>query len=56
MAKITTKDLAEILERIQTQLAALSERVEKLESTGSQPIVAEETQPVQEAPQPAPQP
>ena len=55
MAKITTKDLAEILERIQTQLAALSERVEKLESTGSQPIVAEETQPVQEAPQPAPQ-
>jgi methylmalonyl-CoA carboxyltransferase 12S subunit len=56
MAKTTIKDLAEILERVQTQLAALSARVEKLESAGSQPLVAEETQPVQEAPQPAPQP
>jgi len=56
MAKITTKDLAEILERIQTQLAALSERVEKLEGTESKPAVSKETQPVQAAVQPTPQP
>jgi methylmalonyl-CoA carboxyltransferase large subunit len=56
MAKTTMKDLAEILERVQAQLAALSERVEKLEGTSSEPAAVELTQPVQTAPQPAPQP
>jgi methylmalonyl-CoA carboxyltransferase 12S subunit len=56
MAKTTMKDIAEILERVQAQLAALSERVEKLEGAGSEPAVAVKTQPVQVEPQPAPQP
>jgi methylmalonyl-CoA carboxyltransferase 12S subunit len=58
MAKTTVKDLAEILERIQAQLAALTERVEKLEATGSAAPAVEETKPVQAvpAPQPAPAP
>jgi methylmalonyl-CoA carboxyltransferase 12S subunit len=34
MARITTSDLAELLKQVQTQLAELSERVEKLESAG----------------------
>jgi methylmalonyl-CoA carboxyltransferase large subunit len=56
MAKTTIKDLAEILERVQAQLAALSERVEKLEGTSSKSAAIEETQPVQAAPKPVPQP
>jgi methylmalonyl-CoA carboxyltransferase 12S subunit len=55
MAKTTVKDLAESLERIQAQLAALSERVERLEATGSSAPVVEEKRPVQAAPAPAPQ-
>jgi methylmalonyl-CoA carboxyltransferase 12S subunit len=56
MAKTTVKDLAEILERIQAQLAALSERVEKLEAAGPAAPEIEEAKPVQAEPQPAPQP
>ncbi len=56
MAKTTMKDLAEILERVQAQLAALSERVETLEGTGTKPPVAAEAQPAQAAPKQAPQP
>ena len=42
MAKTTMKDLAEILEQVQAQLAALSERVEQLEAAGSKPPAVEE--------------
>ena len=56
MPKITMKDLAEILERIQAQLSALSERVEKLEAEGSKPAAVAETIPVQAELQPEPQP
>jgi methylmalonyl-CoA carboxyltransferase 12S subunit len=56
MAKTTVKDLAEILERIQAQLTALSERVEKLEAAGSAAPAVEEAKPVQTAPLPVPQP
>jgi methylmalonyl-CoA carboxyltransferase 12S subunit len=56
MAKTTVKDLAEILERIQTQLAALSERVEKLEAAGPAAPAVEEAKPVQAEPQPEPLP
>jgi methylmalonyl-CoA carboxyltransferase 12S subunit len=55
MAKTTVKDMAEILERIQTQLAALSERVEKLEAAGPAVSEVEQAKPVQAEPQPAPQ-
>ncbi len=56
MAKITMKDLAEILERVQAQLAALSERVERLEA-GAPKAAEVESQPiVAAAPEPAPEP
>lgn len=35
MARITTKDLAELLEKIQSQLSTLVERVERLESAAA---------------------
>ncbi|HTY63132.1 MAG TPA: hypothetical protein VMG30_12860 [Acidobacteriota bacterium] len=54
MAKITMKDLADVLERVQTQLAALSERVEKLESVGWIPPAVEETIPARATPAPEP--
>jgi methylmalonyl-CoA carboxyltransferase large subunit len=54
MAKITMKDLADVLECVQTQLAALSERVEKLESTGLVAAAVEETIPAQATPAPEP--
>src|SRR5512138_3274780 len=56
MAKATIKDVAELLERVQEQLAALSARVEKLERTESKPAVAQEAKPVQSAAKPAVQP
>jgi methylmalonyl-CoA carboxyltransferase large subunit len=56
MAKITMKDLAEALEKVQTQLAALSERVQQLEAVGPKPPAVEETLPLAAAPEPAPQP
>ena len=58
MAKTTIKDLAEVLERIQAQLSALSERVESLEAAASMPPAAKETLPVPAAaePEPPPQP
>jgi methylmalonyl-CoA carboxyltransferase 12S subunit len=55
MAKITMKSLAEILEQIQAQLAALSERVAQLEAGGVKqpPAEAEPAPPlVQETPTP----
>jgi methylmalonyl-CoA carboxyltransferase 12S subunit len=54
MAKITMKDLAEILERVQAQMAALSERVKHLEAAGLKPLEVEETLPVQASPEPKP--
>ena len=56
MAKITMKDLAEALEKVQAQLAALSERVGQLEAAGSKPLAVEETLPVPVAPEPESQP
>jgi methylmalonyl-CoA carboxyltransferase large subunit len=60
VARITTKDLAEILERVQAQLAALAERVERLE-TGMQPAQKDAAEsapataePVQTPPPPEP--
>ncbi len=41
MARMTMKELAEILERVQMQLAAISERVEKLETVPIHPPAAE---------------
>ena len=52
MAKTTIKDLAEALERIQTQLTALSARVERLETADSMPPAVEEPLPVQAAAEP----
>jgi len=49
MAKTTMKDLAEILERVQAQIQALSERVEKLESPGLEQSAVEAPAPVQAA-------
>ena len=57
MAKITMKSLAEILEQVQAQLAALSERVEQLEGAAAKsPSVIPEppAQFVQEATAPDP--
>lgn len=51
MAKTTIKDLAAVLERIQAQLAALSERVEKLEAFGPKSPAAEQPVPVHAAPE-----
>ncbi len=56
MAKTTIKDLAEILERVQAQLTALSQRVEQLESAAPKPVIQEEPLAVQAAPEPEPQP
>jgi methylmalonyl-CoA carboxyltransferase large subunit len=42
MAKITMKDLAEALEKVQAQLATLSARVEQLESASLKPPAASE--------------
>jgi methylmalonyl-CoA carboxyltransferase 12S subunit len=58
MAKITMKDLAEALEKVQAQLAALSERVERLETAASKPTVYNEavSAPIPVAEEPAPQP
>jgi methylmalonyl-CoA carboxyltransferase 12S subunit len=56
MAKTTMKDLAEVLERVQTQLAALSERVERLEAAALKPGIQEESLAVQAAPAPEPPP
>ena len=56
ITKTTMKDLAEALESVQAQLAALSERVEQLEAAGPKPPAVEETLPVQVAPETAPQP
>ena len=50
------KDLAEILEQVQAQLAALSERVEQLEAAGAETARSRRTAPVPAAPKPAPQP
>jgi methylmalonyl-CoA carboxyltransferase 12S subunit len=41
MAKMTMKNLAELLEKVQAQLAALSERVEQLEAGTTKPLSAE---------------
>jgi len=54
MARTTIKDLTELLERIQIQLAALTERVEKLEATEPAKSTSEDTPQVHSAPQPAP--
>jgi methylmalonyl-CoA carboxyltransferase large subunit len=50
------KDLAVALERIQAQLAALSERVEKLEAAGLKPSAIEEPLPAQATSGPEPPP
>jgi methylmalonyl-CoA carboxyltransferase large subunit len=55
MAKITMKDLAEALEKVQAHLQALSERVERLEAAGPKPHAVEEPMPVPAALEPAPQ-
>jgi methylmalonyl-CoA carboxyltransferase 12S subunit len=52
ITKTTMKDLAEVLERVQAQIATLSERVEKLEAAGFKPPAIEEPLPVQAAPEP----
>jgi methylmalonyl-CoA carboxyltransferase 12S subunit len=54
MSKTTVKDLAEILERIRTQLVVLSERVERLEAAPPKPEVQEEALAVPSAPEPQP--
>jgi methylmalonyl-CoA carboxyltransferase large subunit len=56
MAKITMKDLAEALAKVQAQLTALSKRIEQLEAAGPKPSAGEEPLPVQAAPEPSPQP
>jgi len=55
MAKTTMKQLAELLEQVQAQLAALSERVQQLESAGVQEPAgsAVSAEPVEQAPPPA---
>ena len=57
-AKITMQDLAELLEKVQAQLTALSERVQQLEAAEPKQPAAPETIPVpvtlETAPQPAP--
>ncbi len=58
MARITTKDLAEILEKVQAQLAALAAKVEQLEAAGvtAQPPAAEAAVETPEATVPPPPP
>jgi len=61
MAKITMKQLAELLEQVQSQLTALSERVQQLEGTAAiepppeavsaSPAVQEKTPPEPEKPE-----
>jgi methylmalonyl-CoA carboxyltransferase 12S subunit len=57
MQKMTMKNLAELLEKVQAQLAVLSERVEQLEA-GTAPQPASELLPavplIQAAPRPEP--
>lgn len=53
MAKTTMKDLAEIMERVQAQLQALSERVEKLEQAGREQSAVEAPAQAQAAAPPA---
>jgi len=55
MTRITTKALTEILEKVQAQLAALSERLDRLE-TGSPKPAAEAAPAVPAANEPAPKP
>jgi methylmalonyl-CoA carboxyltransferase 12S subunit len=50
-----TKDLAEILEKLQAQLTALSERIERLEATALKPA-AEKKAPAAPEPKPVPPP
>jgi len=54
--KITTQDLADLLDKVQAQLHALSERVEQLEAAGPKQPAALETIPVPVTPEPAPPP
>lgn len=57
MAKITMKTLAELLEQVQAQLAALSERVERLEAAAPKPSaeeIAPAAPPAKEVPPPEP--
>jgi methylmalonyl-CoA carboxyltransferase 12S subunit len=56
IAKTTIKDLADILEGVQAQLAELSERVQRLESPALVPPAIGETLPVQATPEPTPEP
>jgi methylmalonyl-CoA carboxyltransferase large subunit len=53
MAKTTMKDLTEIMERVQAQLQALSERVEKLEQAGLEQSAVEAPAQAQAAAPPA---
>ena len=55
MARITTKALAEILEKVQGQLAALSERLDRMEAGGPKPAV-EAVPEIPEAKTPVPDP
>jgi methylmalonyl-CoA carboxyltransferase large subunit len=54
--KITMQGLAELLEKVQAQLTAISERVEQLEASGPKQPAALETIPVPVTPETAPQP
>jgi methylmalonyl-CoA carboxyltransferase 12S subunit len=56
MAKTTIKDVADVLERIQAQIAALSQRVETLEAAGAKPLAVEEPPKALPTPAPAPAP
>jgi methylmalonyl-CoA carboxyltransferase 12S subunit len=55
MARLTTKALAEILEKVQGQLAALSERLDRLETQAPKPAAAAEPA-VPQTKQPDPEP
>jgi methylmalonyl-CoA carboxyltransferase 12S subunit len=54
--KITMQGLAELLEKVQAQLTALSERVERLEAGGPKQPAVEETIPVPVMAETAPPP
>ncbi len=53
---VKVKDLAEILENVQTQLELLSKRIERLESAAPKTAPAAVEIPVPATPKPAPQP
>ena len=55
MARITTKALAEILEKVQAQLATLSERLDRLEAAAPKPS-GDGTHAVEAAKEPAAEP